>query len=144
MAATLRNPPARTPHGKAPSRMNRLITCGLLHAGAWPFARFPYSREYAAGSQNLAAPGPSRTPFGPTVREKIFFITFKAGMLLKTHESRTKLTNFEGLFRRKRKGFARLETNCAGFAGFEANPEVYLNDKCTRLGAKCQAYLVGG
>ena len=44
-------------------------------------------------------PTPGRTPFGPTVRKKNFFVAFKAGMLLKTRESRTNYTDFEGLFR---------------------------------------------
>lgn len=37
-------------------------------------------------------PTTGRTPFGPMIRERNFFIGFKAGMLLKTGESRTKYT----------------------------------------------------
>jgi hypothetical protein len=40
-----------------------------------------------------------RTPSGPMVRKKNFLIGFKAGMLLKTRESRTEYMNFERLFR---------------------------------------------
>jgi len=77
----------------------------------------------------------ARTPFDRAETPKeFFFITFKAGMLLKTHENRTKYTNFEGLFRRKCAGFARFGTNCSGFAGLGGNPEVYWNDRCQLLG----------
>ena len=43
------------------------------------------------GREPIRATG--RTPFGSMVREKNFFIGFKAGMLLKTRERRTKCTN---------------------------------------------------
>jgi hypothetical protein len=55
-----------------------------------------------------AIPTAGRTPFGPTVRKKNFFIRFKAGKLLKTRESQTKYANFERLFRRKCVGSARF------------------------------------
>jgi len=43
------------------------------------------------GREPIRATG--RMPFGPRVREKnSFFVTFKAGMLLKTRQSRTKYT----------------------------------------------------
>jgi len=51
-------------------------------------------------------PTTGRTPFGPTIHGKNFIVTFKAGMLLKTHESRTKYANPEQPFRRKCRAFA--------------------------------------
>jgi len=53
----------------------------------------------ATGSQDPAAPSPGPTPFDRAeMPKKSFFIAFKAGMLLKTDETRTKVTNFEGFF----------------------------------------------
>jgi hypothetical protein len=55
--------------------------------------------------------------------KRISFIAFEAGMLLKTHDSRTKYANFPRPFRRKCAGFAIFERDYSGFAWFEANPE---------------------
>ena len=85
----------------------------------------------------------------PRFARRIFFITFKAGMLLKTRESRTKYMNSERLFRRKCAGFAIFDTNCAGFARFEANLGAYLDEKCQGIrcqvsGVRCQVHLLEG
>jgi hypothetical protein len=98
------------PLGKSPaSTPGRLAAEGLdsRHCG----------NGMCRGREPIRSTG--RTPFGPMVREKNFFIGFKAGMLLKTRESRTKFMNSERLFRRK----------CAGFAIFEANLEVYRHER---------------
>jgi hypothetical protein len=83
-------------------------------------------------------PTTGRTPFGPTVCEKNFFVTFKAGMLLKTRESRTNYMNFERFFRGKCVGFAIFDTNFQGFARFKAHPEAYWEDRCQVSGVRCQ------
>ena len=99
-------------------------------APAWTPARFADdgldSRPRGDGMYLGTKPVPAtrRTPFGPTVNDKIFFIGFKAGMLLKTRGSRTKHTNFERLFPRKCTDFGVFETNWTGFARFAANPEI--------------------
>ncbi len=66
---------------------------------------------------------PGRRCFGRPGMRKNFFIGFKAGMLLKTRESRTKYTNLERLFRRKCAISSILQTNCSDITRFEANPE---------------------
>jgi hypothetical protein len=88
------------------------------------------------GREPIRATG--RTPFGPTAREKNFFIRFEAGMLLKTRESRTNYMNFERFFRGKCVGFAIFDTNSQGFARFKAHPEAYLEDRCQGSGVRCQ------
>ena len=95
--------------------MNRLITLGSFHAGAGCFASLVSFRKDPAGSQNLAVPDLVRAPFYRAEMPADFFLGFEAGMLLKTRESRTKFTNFEGLFRRECKGFCDIRNKLCGF-----------------------------
>jgi hypothetical protein len=92
---------------------------------------------------------PARTSFDRAEMPKeFFFITFKAGMLLKTRESRTKYTNFERLFRRKCEVFAIFETNCLGFCKVRGESGGLLRRQVSRSryqvsGVRCQAHLLG-
>jgi len=104
------------PLGKSPA-----LAPGRLAAHARD-SRLRGNGVLGKGARSSDRPNAVR-PHGP--REEFFLGTFKAGMLLKTRESRTKYMNSERLFRRK----------CAGLAMFEANPEVYLEDR-TRI--RCQ------
>ena len=116
MAATLRNPPARPPRGKAPSRMNRLITFGLLHSGPGGSGASPTPANTRLDLSTWRRP--ARTERRSTVQRRkknSFFATFKAGMLLKTHESRTKYTNFERAFSTKMRGFCNIRNELLGF-----------------------------
>jgi len=51
----------------------------------------------------------------PEMPKNSFFVTFKAGMLLKTHESQTKCTALERLYRRKCEGFCNIRNKLLGF-----------------------------
>jgi len=90
-----------------------LITLGLLPRGSCRFASLPYFRKDSAEPQNWVAPVPNAGR--PYSRQRIFFVGLKAGMLLKTHESRTKYTNFERLFSARMRGFCTLRNESIGF-----------------------------
>jgi len=117
----------------------RVYTIYVVVSNAMPLRRFStmtparFDAPLAATLRNL----PVRTSFDRAEMPKnSFFVTFEAGMLLKTRESQTKYTSSERIFRRKCEGFAIFRTNCWGFAGFEANPEAYWDDGWA--GVRCQ------
>jgi len=73
--------------GKSPALTGRFVTEGLDSR--------PLGKNACLARESIPATG--RTPFGPTVIEKNFFVVFKAGMLLKTRENKTKCENLTGL-----------------------------------------------
>ena len=91
---------------------------------------------------------PARTSFDRAEVPKNFFLTFEAGMLLKTRESQTICTAFEQLFRRKCKGFAIFETNYSGCCKVRGESGGLLRRQVSRSryqvsGVRCQAHLLG-
>ncbi len=92
-----------------------LYTINVVVSDVMPLRRFS-----ATTPARFEAPYRNAHKSNPVQRcKENFFIGFKAGMLLKTRENRTKCTNFERLFSEKCTGFGIFKTNWTGFARFK-------------------------
>jgi hypothetical protein len=97
MTMPLGKSPALTPHRFAAERLDSRLRGNGLYLGREPI------------------PTTGRTPFSPRVNEKNFFVVFKAGMLLKTRESKTKCMNLKGLISTEMREFCKIRIKLGGF-----------------------------